>query len=521
MVCCGDGEAAMKPGQISVGSKAYAEARRIHTAVVRAVFLVGLVGLLLPDSLHSAGGPDTLWVRTYEWAGSFCEKHLDDVVWCSDGGCLLVGTCYLDYHKHMSFTKVDSSGKVEWARTEDHTAGEFMTFDAEAAEDGGFVLTGAYSPVPGFPSDLFARKISGAGEDEWLTVLGGDLDDVGRAIYESPQGGLILLGTTESFGYGRSDIYVVRLDQGGDTLWTRTIGAGGDDTPYSISHASDGSGFLVLGWTASTDRYGLGQFFIRMDSEGDTLWTSQIDGICAGKITVSADGGYLCVGSCRPTCFSDVEMRIYSLDTDLNLLWKHTCRGRGDAYGIDVQPTSDGGCVVAGSRADSASGWGPRNACLIRLSCSGSRIWTEEFPASAESAAKGVKVCTDGSYMVAGMRHGDGTQSDAPFILRTASERPLTDTWPISLRVSSPYPNPCSEAAVFNVWVVRPASVSTSVYDVRGRLLGTPMREHADCGGRSMTMDLGDMDVASGVYYCRFQAGGSTVTRKLVVVREP
>ena len=511
----------MKAGQIQVGSEAYAEGRRVHTEVIRAVLLVGLFGLLIPGSLHSAGGPDTLWVHTYEWADTFCEKQLDDVVWCPDGGCLLVGTCYLACHKHMSLTKVDSSGNVEWARTEDHASGEFKAFNAEAAQDGGFVLTGAYSPAPGLPSDLFARKIGGAGEDEWLMVLGGDLDDVGRAIYESTEGGLILLGTTDSFGHGRSDIYVVRLDQGGDTLWTKTIGAGGDDTPYSISPAADGDGFLVLGWTASTDRYGLGQFFIRMNAKGDTLWTSQIDGICAGRVTVKANSGYLCVGACRPTCYSDVEMQIYSFDNDLNLLWEHTCRGRGDAYGIDVQPTPDGGCVVAGSWADSASEWGQRNACLIRLSCSGRRIWTEEFPASAKSAAKGVRVCADGSYIVAGMIQGDGIRSDTPFILRTASERPLTDTWSAGLRVSSPYPNPCSEVTVFNVRVVRPASVSASIYDARGRLLGTPMREHADCGSRSMTMDFRDMDVASGVYYCRFQAEGSTVTRKLVVIRQP
>ena len=57
-----------------------------------------------------------------------------------------------------------------------------------------------------------------------------------------------------------------------DTLWTRTYKAGVYNAGYSVQQTSDG-GFIVTGYTMSTDSIQEQIYIIRTDAQGDTIWT--------------------------------------------------------------------------------------------------------------------------------------------------------------------------------------------------------------------------------------------------------
>ena len=61
-------------------------------------------------------------------------------------------------------------------------------------------------------------------------------------------GNLIACGRTSSFGEGKEDVYLVKLDMWGDTLWTRTYGSLDYDGGLSVVE-SDGD-YLIGGYTA-------------------------------------------------------------------------------------------------------------------------------------------------------------------------------------------------------------------------------------------------------------------------------
>src|SRR6185436_5727124 len=130
-------------------------------------------------------------------------------------------------------------------------------------------------------------------------TFGGVTTDAGYSIAATADSGIIMAGYKVMFGTGDAQVMVVRLDSNADTLWTRTFGGSGEDIANSIIQLQDG-GFI---FTGSTDSYGLGGndvYVIRMDSNGDTLWTRTLGGADDDKgycIIQTADGGYAIAGS--------------------------------------------------------------------------------------------------------------------------------------------------------------------------------------------------------------------------------
>ncbi|MCD6524345.1 MAG: hypothetical protein J7K48_05030, partial [Thermococcus sp.] len=79
---------------------------------------------------------------------------------------------------------------------------------------------------------------------------GGEYGDIANAVVVAPNGDLIIAGGTDSFGAGSSDVWVLRLDSGGNVKWQKTFGGSGSDWAYAVSIAPEG-GVTVAGWTMS------------------------------------------------------------------------------------------------------------------------------------------------------------------------------------------------------------------------------------------------------------------------------
>ena len=96
---------------------------------------------------------------------------------------------------------------------------------------------------------------------------GGVGEDGGCSVAQTSDGGYIVAGYTYSYGAGSRDLYLVKTDSLGDTLWTRTYGGTDWDGGRSVAQTSDG-GYIVAGWTWS---YGAGSYdvyLIKTDSLG-------------------------------------------------------------------------------------------------------------------------------------------------------------------------------------------------------------------------------------------------------------
>jgi hypothetical protein len=95
-------------------------------------------------------------------------------------------------------------------------------------------------------SDVYLVKTDRNGEPLWTKTYGGAQHDFGFDVMQTFDGGYLIVGDTQSFGSGWYDVYVIRTDAYGDTLWTRTYGGTQPDEAFALHPTRDG-GYLICG----------------------------------------------------------------------------------------------------------------------------------------------------------------------------------------------------------------------------------------------------------------------------------
>jgi hypothetical protein len=101
----------------------------------------------------------------------------------------------------------------------------------------------------------------------WTRTFGGPDLDCGYSVLQTADGGYVISGGTRSFGAGGGDVYLVKTDASGDTLWTRTWGGTLFDDGYSLAQTADG-GYVITGLTRSFGADTSDVYLIKTDSAG-------------------------------------------------------------------------------------------------------------------------------------------------------------------------------------------------------------------------------------------------------------
>ncbi|MBU1650838.1 hypothetical protein KKA00_01345, partial [bacterium] len=167
----------------------------------------------------------------------------------------------------------------------------------------------------------------------WTQTFGGSLDDCGRSVQQTTDGGYIIVGSTDSFGTGyNSDVYLIKTDGLGNERWSRTYGGDNSDYGYCVQQITDG-GYIITGMTQIGGSYwGPDVYLVKADVLGNELWYRTFGGTDADwgySVQQTFDGGYIIVG--HTESFGAGNEDIYLIKT--NYLgaedWSHTFGGSG------------------------------------------------------------------------------------------------------------------------------------------------------------------------------------------------
>ena len=157
----------------------------------------------------------------------------------------------------------------------------------------------------------------------WEKTLGGSGNDTAGQVLQTEEGGYIVVGTTSSFGAGGSDVYLVKLDADGNTLWEKTYGSEADEEGRSIARTTNG-GYIIAGSTGSPPSdINAYIYLIKIDDLGNVVWERTYDEyFCsAASVQQTVDNGFVLTGTIRETDFYPNAL-ILKLDANGDIVWR-------------------------------------------------------------------------------------------------------------------------------------------------------------------------------------------------------
>jgi hypothetical protein len=223
---------------------------------------------------------------------------------------------------------------------------------------------------------------------------------VAYSAQPAQDGGYVVAGQSNSFGAGSSDAWVLKLDAIGNVIWQRTYGGAGYDVANALQPTADG-GYVVAGVTTS---FGSGlddAWVLKLDASGNVVWQKTYGGPggeYARSVQPTADGGYIVAGATM-TAAGALDAWLLKLDAGGDVSWQKTYGGAAGDAAASVQPTADGGYVVAGFTF--SFGAGDSDVWVLKLDTGGNVAWQRTYGGPFTDQGTSVRSTGDGGYIVA------------------------------------------------------------------------------------------------------------------------
>ncbi|MBM3315279.1 hypothetical protein FJY71_05495 [candidate division WOR-3 bacterium] len=381
----------------------------------------------------------------------------------ADGGYIIAGSTYSPGagENDLWLIKTDAQGDTQWTRVYGGGADD-GAFCVDLAFDGGFIVTGITASFGAGNYDVWLLKTDAQGDTQWTRTFGGTSWDYGMSVCQTSDSGYAVAGTTRSFGAGRTDLWLLKTDASGDTQWTRTYGDPMDEGGWSVAQTADG-GFIVAGEdkpvmsSACCDVY-----LVRTDARGDTLWTRTFGDSATHDVGYSVaqtiDHGFVVVGRSGEYCW------LIKADSLGDTLWSRRYGAGFELCGSSVALSPDSGYVLAGwfwSQTRSAEVW------LARTDSLGDTGWTRTFGGTYEDMAYCVAPTRDGGFVLAGHK-GTSPDSAAVYMVKTDSNGQVGVAEPRPPSAARPSPSATVCRGVLSL-PPSPFALRTSLFSPAGR----------------------------------------------------
>jgi hypothetical protein len=284
--------------------------------------------------------------------------------------------------------------------------------------DKGFALSGMQGMYAFGQSDFYLARADSTGAPVWEKRLGLDGSaEYAEAIVSTWDNKLVAGGYTESFGAGAADMYLVKTDIDGDTLWTRTYGGPTNDFLMDVKETFD-HGYILLGYTnVPNPEPHDEQVLIRTNSNGDTLWTRQWGDSYhfMNAIIQTADSGFAIAGGATNMTNNTNEGSLTKTDKLGNVQWTRTYDGSQlpNIYSemfTNITLAEGGGYLLTGqSNIDYNAGQYNGLFWAVRTNPAGDTLWTKSWGShhATDGEAKGAVETDDGSFIIAGNKIKD------------------------------------------------------------------------------------------------------------------
>ncbi|MBN2378422.1 hypothetical protein JXM67_01285 [candidate division WOR-3 bacterium] len=307
--------------------------------------------------------------------------------------------------------------EIVWEKT----YGESMSAEVRSvleAFDGGYLALGSTASTSA--SSVWLFKTDTAGNVLWQKTYNLGVWDGGFKIIPTSDSAYLVVGFSGKGVSDGKDVYVLKVDTVGDTLWQRTYGGQGSEEAVSVIENPDGS-FIIVGYTDSYPPEDEGKdediFVLKLDVNGDSIWQNHYggEGWQTGAAVASSSNGYVIIGSKGETAICERDVYFVELDADGNLLWDDTYGGEGEDYSRDLVKSARGGYLIVGGTTSHRAEEG--NAYVFEVNAYGEKLWERLYGGNEPDEARAVEKMGYKGYLVVGGTSSYGEGGEDVYIL--------------------------------------------------------------------------------------------------------
>jgi len=387
------------------------------------VAAVGSIVLLL-STQSLAQPPDSLWSRAFHFSAvdicySVCEA--------SGGGYLLAGMTLDGSAPDFRVLKTDENGDSLWSRTYGRD-GSDVCYSVLQTSDGGYVLAGQTQSFGAGHCDFWLLKIDENGDSLWSRTYGGLYRDNSYCVRQTSDGGYILAGVTYTFSVGGLDFWLVKTDENGDSLWSHAFGGAEDDRCFCVQQTSDG-GYILAGETRSFGAYPFTDFWVvKTDANGDSLWSKTFGGDEFDECQFAeqtSDGGYILAGNTNSFGAGYTDFWLVKTDANGDSVWSRTYGGMGTELCTAAQITQDEGYIMAGWIGYDDRDINMQDFLVVKADASGDSVWSRVFDSRESEECNAIQQTSDGGYVLAGWTYSPHPLEQDYWLAKVESEQEL------------------------------------------------------------------------------------------------
>jgi len=442
-----------------------------------------------------------------------------------DGGFCMAGNTGVSIGSSYGTVKrVGAQGEEIW--TTFIGSGGVNTARSITNAENGFIVCGTTneSTIPANQYEAYLAFLNENGDVVWQKTYGGPGGSIAfHDVKQTLDSGIIAVGAASlPTGFGYADVYVVKTDMNGDTLWTFNWGLQGQDIPLKVALSSDG-GYLIAGKIQTTWGDGVNMLLLKLDSLGNMEWWQSYNfdfNEGANSIALDEEDNIILAGYTE--FFTPPSVCIAKLNPVGELIWFKTMGGLQDDNAQDVLVDIDGNIVFVGNTANNTPD--PySSSTLTKLSADGDSLWTRMYPitpniTSASRFAFSLVETEDG-YAFCGSMH------TSMYMIRTDYDGCVIDGCNIDTFINSlnqhqvqlqVYPNPTVDYVTITFKGNQSAEMQLVLMDLTGRTLNIIDKSFVHVGEEySVVCNLAT--VSSGVYFIGLKSNSQTIEVKKVV----
>jgi len=362
--------------------------------------------------------PNTLWTKTFGGTGN---DYAYSVLQTFDGSYIIAGytESFGAVNTDIYLIKTDINGNLIWQKTFGGYGSDYAHF-IEQSNDSCYIIVGSTTSYGSGGSDIYLIKTDTAGNLIWEKTFGGVNNEHGWSVQKTSDGGYIIAGSTNSFGAGDVDMYLLKTDEYGNFLWDKTFGdTSRSDYARSVVQTADG-GYIIAGLTISFGTGTYDVYLVKTDEYGNLLWEKTFGGSnthMGFSVKQTKDGGYIIGGNSLSFGSGDYDFYLIKTDSFGNLVWQRNLGGTKNDFGRAVIEDANGDYIIAGFT--NSFGNGEYDIYICKYDTAGNIIWEKTYGMSGGDWCYSIQKTDDNGFILAGFTNSTGAGEADVYLVKT------------------------------------------------------------------------------------------------------